>query len=73
MFGDSQDKKKSSDNNGIPKSSPRGNMDEYEAVRSIVSSNPGLLSRVLEKIRSHRASKSNDGKSQAKNNGQEKK
>jgi hypothetical protein len=73
MFGDSQDKKKSPENQGIPKSSPRGNMDEYEAVRSIVSSDPGLLSRVLEKIRSHRASKSGDSKSQVKNNGQEKK
>lgn len=73
MFGDSQDKKKSSDSNGIPKTSSRGNMDEYEAVRSIVSSNPGLLSRVLEKIRSHRASTSIDGKPQAKNSGQENK
>lgn len=73
MFGDSRDKKKSTENNGIPKTSPRGNMDEYEAVRSIVSSNPGLLSRVLEKIRSHRASKSSDGKLPPKNNSQEKK
>lgn len=30
-------------------------MDEYEAMRTIVSENPGLLNRVLEKIRIHRA------------------
>lgn len=40
--------------NGIPKSTHRGNMDEYEAVRTIVSENPGLLMRVLDKIRSAR-------------------
>jgi|LakMenEpi03Aug12_release.lakeMendotaPanAssembly.Ray.scaffolds.fasta_scaffold3059105_1 hypothetical protein len=39
---------------GIAKSSHRGNMDEYEAVRTIVSENPGLLMRVLEKIRAAR-------------------
>jgi hypothetical protein len=53
MFGESNKKKKSEDQ-GILKTSPRGNMDEFEAVSSIVTSNSGLLSRVLEKIRSQR-------------------
>ena len=35
-------------------------MDEYEALRTIVSENPGLMNRVLEKIRVHRAMNSSD-------------
>lgn len=73
MFGDSGDKKKPTENQGIPKSSARGNMDEYEAVRTIIATNPGLLTRVLEKIRSQRSSKNSDGKSVDKKTAQEKK
>ncbi len=53
MAQDSSNKSKNQ-SGGIAKSSHRGNMDEYEAVRTIVSENPGLLMRVLEKIRSAR-------------------
>jgi hypothetical protein len=55
MFGQSGNNKKKEDSDAIQKKSARGNMDEYEAMRTIVSENPGLLNRVLEKIRVHRA------------------
>lgn len=61
MFSDSKNKK-NSESSGIPQSSIRGNMDEYEAVRSIVSGNPGLLTRVLEKLRSNRRDKQTPSK-----------
>lgn len=73
MFGDSNNKKKSNDNQGVLKTSPRGNIDEFEAVSSIVTSNTGLLSRVLEKIRSHRRDVQNPGKTTAKPGEQTKK
>jgi hypothetical protein len=55
MFGQSGNSKKKDDSDAIQKKSARGNMDEYEAMRTIVSENPGLMTRVLEKIRVHRA------------------
>ncbi len=55
MFGQSGNKKKKEDNEGLAVKSARGNMDEYEALRTIVAENTGLLSRVLEKIRIQRA------------------
>jgi hypothetical protein len=55
MFGQSGSKKKKEDNEGLAVKSARGNMDEYEALRTIVAENSGLLSRVLEKIRIQRA------------------
>lgn len=73
MFGDSNSKKKSNDNQGVLKTSPRGNMDEFEAVSSIVTSNTGLLSRVLEKIRSNRRESQNPGKTANKPTEQSKK
>jgi hypothetical protein len=60
MFGQSNSNKKKEDNDGVQKKSARGNMDEYEALRTIVSENPGLMTRVLEKIRVHRAMNSTD-------------
>ena len=53
MFGQSG-KKNNESQSGIQKTSARGNMDEYEALRTIVAENPGLLMRVLEKIRAAR-------------------
>ena len=52
MFGNSG--KKKAENDGLAVKSARGNMDEYEALRTIVAENVSLLSRVLEKIRIHR-------------------
>jgi hypothetical protein len=63
MAGNSLDNKKNKEKEGLPQTSPRGNMDEYEAVRTIVSTNPGLLTRVLEKIRTQRSSKQGENKS----------
>jgi hypothetical protein len=60
MFGQSNSNKKKEDHDGLQKKSSRGNMDEYEALRTIVSENPGLMNRVLEKIRVHRAMNSSD-------------
>jgi hypothetical protein len=55
MFGQSKNNKKRDEQDGIQKKSARGNMDEYEALRTIVAENPGLFSRVLEKIKIYRA------------------
>lgn len=55
MFGQSGNKKKKEDQEGLATKSARGNMDEYEALRTIVAENAGLLSRVMEKIRVHRS------------------
>ncbi len=55
MFGGSR-KKEKENQSGIQKTSSRGNMDEYEALRTIVAENPGLLMRVLEKLRAARDS-----------------
>jgi hypothetical protein len=55
MFSGSR-KKNNENESGIQKTSARGNMDEYEALRTIVAENPGLLMRVLEKIRAARDS-----------------
>ena len=55
MFGGSNNTKKKEENDGLAKKSARGNMDEYEALRTIVAENQGLLSRVLEKLRVHRS------------------
>lgn len=66
MSGDSNNKKKSGDNQGVLKTSPRGNMDEFEAVSSIVTSNSGLMSRVLDKIRMQRRDSQSPGKSSTK-------
>lgn len=63
MSSDSNNKKKSGENQGVLKTSPRGNMDEFEAVSSIVTSNSGLMSRVLEKIRVQRRDSQTPGKS----------
>ena len=54
MFGQSGNKKKKDEAEGLAVKSARGNMDEYEALRTIVAENSGLLARVLEKIRIHR-------------------
>jgi hypothetical protein len=53
MFGT---KKKQSDANSskVMQQSSRGNMDEFEALRTIIAENTGLLNRVLEKIRIQR-------------------
>lgn len=59
-------------NAGIPQSSSRGNMDEYEAVRTIVAENPGLLMRVLDKIRAARSASANDKTSFGNKNNDEK-
>lgn len=53
MFG-AKKKKENSDNAGVMQKSTRGNMDEYEALRTIVAENTGLLNRVMEKIRIQR-------------------
>jgi hypothetical protein len=63
MSSDSNNKRKSVENQGVLKTSPRGNMDEFEAVSSIVTSNSGLLSRVLDKIRFQRRDSQTPGKS----------
>lgn len=63
MSSDSNNKRKSVENQGVLKTSPRGNMDEFEAVSSIVTSNSGLMSRVLEKIRIQRRDNQTPGKS----------
>lgn len=55
MFGSNNSKKKSDDNASLATSSARGNMDEYEALRTIIAENQGLLGRVFEKIRRTRA------------------
>jgi flagellar basal body rod protein FlgF len=55
MFGSNNNKKKSDENASLATSSARGNMDEYEALRTIVAENAGLLGRVFEKIRKTRA------------------
>ena len=55
MFGQSSNKKKKEENEGLATKSARGNMDEYEALRTIVAENTGLLARVLDKIRVHRS------------------
>jgi hypothetical protein len=55
MFGQSGNKKKKDEAEGLAVKSARGNMDEYEALRTIVAENTGLLARVLEKIRIQRA------------------
>jgi hypothetical protein len=60
MFGQSKSNKKREDNEAVQKKSARGNMDEYEALRTIVAENPGLFNRVLEKIRVHRAMNSSE-------------
>lgn len=53
MFGNK--KKKADDaNSGVMQKSARGNMDEYQALRTIIAENQGLLVRVLEKIRIQR-------------------
>ena len=54
MFG-GKSKKSAEDSAALAQKSARGNMDEYEALRTIISENLGLSTRVLEKIRSHRA------------------
>ena len=54
MFG-VKSKKKEDDANALMQKSARGNMDEYEALRTIIAENQGLFTRVLEKIRTHRA------------------
>ena len=53
MFG-AKSKKKEDASNGVMKKSTRGNMDEFEALRTIVSENPGLMARILDKIRIQR-------------------
>lgn len=73
MFGTSNNKKKSAENQGVLKTSPRGNVDEFEAVTSIVTSNSGLLSRVLDKIRMQRRELQSSEKSASKNADQAKK
>jgi hypothetical protein len=55
MFGQSGNKKKKEESEGLAVKSARGNMDEYEALRTIIAENTGLLGRVLEKLRIHRA------------------
>jgi hypothetical protein len=54
MFG-TKKKKVSTSTSSIMQTSSRGNMDEYEALRTIVSENSGLLQRVLDKIKFLRA------------------
>lgn len=73
MFGTPNNKKKSAENQGVLKTSPRGNMDEFEAVTSIVTSNSGLFSRVLDKIRMQRRELQSSEKSAPKNADQAKK
>ncbi len=53
MFG-AKTKKKEDDTSRIMQKSTRGNMDEYEALRTVVAENTGLLVRILEKIRVQR-------------------
>lgn len=53
MFG-AKKKKTDEDAAGVMQKSARGNMDEYEALRTIVAENAGLMNRVLEKIKIHR-------------------
>ncbi|MCX6116552.1 MAG: hypothetical protein NT027_03350 [Proteobacteria bacterium] len=53
MFG-AKTKKKEEQAAGLMQKSARGNMDEYEALRTIVAENSALLSRILDKIRVHR-------------------
>ena len=53
MFGGKK-KKADADNAGVMQKSARGNMDEYEALRTIVAENTGLMNRVMEKIKIHR-------------------
>ncbi len=55
MFGSNNSKKKGDENATLATSSARGNMDEYEALRTIVAENSGLLNRVFDKIRKTRA------------------
>jgi hypothetical protein len=63
MFG-AKSKKKEEQAAGLMQKSSRGNMDEYEALRTIVAENAGLLARVLEKIRIQRtlSGKTSDNK-----------
>lgn len=53
MFGGKK-KQSERDQDTIMQKSARGNMDEYEALRTIVAENAGLLTRVLDKIRIQR-------------------
>jgi hypothetical protein len=55
MFGSNNKKKSGKESEGLATSSSRGNMDEYEALRTIIAENPGLLLRVFDKIRVARA------------------
>lgn len=55
MFGSNNSKKKGEENAALATSSARGNMDEYEALRTIIAENNGLLNRVFDKIRKTRA------------------
>jgi hypothetical protein len=44
-------KDEKSERKGLPTDSPRGNMDELESLRTIISENPRLMTKVLEKIK----------------------
>jgi hypothetical protein len=55
MFGSNSNKKKGDENATLATSSARGNMDEYEALRTIVAENSSLLNRVFDKIRKARS------------------
>lgn len=59
MFG-AKKKKATADAAGVMQKSTRGNMDEYEALRTIIAENSGLLIRVLEKIKIHRVMSGNN-------------
>ncbi|MCX6125572.1 MAG: hypothetical protein NTV34_12635 [Proteobacteria bacterium] len=53
MFGVKR-KKADENSSSVMQKSARGNMDEYEALRTIVAENPGILTRVMDKIRIQR-------------------
>lgn len=62
LFGKNDQKHRSGSKDGLAKKTARGNMDEYEALRTIVNDNPGLLARVLDKIRQIRTMKEHQKK-----------
>lgn len=53
MFGVKK-KQNEANNSKVMQQSARGNMDEFEALRTVIAENTGLLNRVLEKIRIQR-------------------
>jgi len=72
MFGGKNKRSEKADD-GLMQKSKRGNMDEYEALRTIIAENSGLLARVLEKIRVQRGLSQKNPKAEAPKSDEKKK